>query len=282
MQEDKMKTKSDSLFCVLSRRVLVTLLLQTRYLTAIFLIVVGVLLTCYSTVANGLRGSIQSATNAADVSPGENDDDPDYLEGRREFLERFFGTGPGGVTPQAYATALDAARALPASPLLQGGRFVSPETLQVTPAWTSPVPPPMQNSYGGNASATIFSLAIDPVNANVIYTGSFGGLAKTTDGGVTWRYLSDSWASQSVSAIAVNPGASNDVYIGTGREGTGYESYQVGLYHSFDGGTTWSGPLGKDQFEGTYITTIAIDPNASTVYLANDRPHTCALYRSTH
>jgi photosystem II stability/assembly factor-like uncharacterized protein len=224
---------------------------------------------------------MQSATNAADVSPAENDDDPEYLEKRREFLNRFFGTEPGGVAPRAYAAALDAARALPASPLLQGGRFMSPETLQVTPAWTSPISPPMQNSYGGNASATIFSLAIDPVNANVVYTGSFGGLAKTTDGGVTWRYLSDGWATQSVSAIAVNPGASNDVYVGTGREGSGYGSYEVGLYHSFDGGATWSSPLGKDQFKGTFIRTIAIDPSASTVYLANGGADNCGLWRST-
>jgi photosystem II stability/assembly factor-like uncharacterized protein len=286
MQEDKMKTKSDSLFRVLSRRVFGTLLPQTRYLAAVSLMLVGVLLTCYSTVANARRGGMQSATNAADVSPAENDDDPEYLEKRREFLERFFGTGLGGVSPRAYATALDAARALPASPLLQGRRFVSPETLPATSAWTSPVPPPIQNSYGGNASATISSLAIDPINANVVYTGSFGGLAKTTDGGGTWRYLSDLWASQSISAIAVNPGASNDVYVGTGREGSGYGSYEVGLYRSFDGGATWSSPLGSAQFAGTSIRTIAIDPNAgtgltATVYVANGGTDSSGLWRST-
>ena len=42
-----MKTKSNSLFRVLSRRVLVTLLLRTRYLVAVSLMLVGVLLTCY-------------------------------------------------------------------------------------------------------------------------------------------------------------------------------------------------------------------------------------------
>ena len=145
----------------------------------------------------------------------------------------------------------------------------------------------MQNSYGGNASARVHALAIDPINANVVYTGTFGGLAKTTDGGVTWRYLSDSWASQSVSAIAVNPGASNDVYVGTGREGSGAASYEVGLYRSFDGGSTWSSALGKAQFEGTYIRTIAIDPNTSssqsstTVYAANGGTNACGLWRST-
>ena len=204
-----MKTKSDSLFRVLSRRVLVTLLPQTRYLAAISLMILGVLLTCYSTIANTGRGGRQSATSTADIYPAEDDQDPEYREKRDEFLRRFFGTGPGGVSPSAYTSALAAARALPPSPLLQGRRFVSPETLEVSRAMDFSNRTSHSNSYGGNASARIHTLAIDPINANVVYTGSFGGLAKTTDGGVTWRYLSDAWASQSISSIAVSPSASN-------------------------------------------------------------------------
>jgi photosystem II stability/assembly factor-like uncharacterized protein len=143
------------------------------------------------------------------------------------------------------------------------------------------------NSYSANASAAVYSLAIDPINANVVYTGSPAGLAKTTDGGGTWRYLSDRWESQSVSAIAINPAASNEVYVGTGREGAGYASYQVGLYRSFDGGLSWSSPLGETDFDGTYIRAIAVDPNASysqsatTLYVANGCDNDCGLWRST-
>lgn len=141
---------------------------------------------------------------------------------------------------------------------------------------------PIRNSYGGNASARIHTLAIDPINANVVYTGSFGGLAKTTDGGVTWRYLSDTWASQSISSIAVSPNASNIVYVGTGRDD--YGPYGVGLYRSSDGGTTWH-RLGT-HFAGTYIRTITVDPNTreslATVYVANGCTDTCGLSRSTN
>jgi photosystem II stability/assembly factor-like uncharacterized protein len=254
---------------------------QTRYLVAVVLMVMGVLLTCYSAVANARRGSMQ---DAARISLEADDRDPEYLEKRREFLERFFGTGPGGVSPSAYTSALEAARALPPSPLLQGRRFMSPETLETVPPWTFPIAPPIQNSYGGNASARVQTLAIDPINANVVYTGSFGGLAKTTDGGLTWRYLSDAWTSQSVSAIAVNLNASTDVYVGTGRDD--YGPYGVGLYRSFDGGATWSKPLGSAQFAGTSIRTIAIDPNTgagltATVYVANGGSNSCGLWRST-
>ena len=36
----------------------------------------------------------------------------------------------------------------------------------------------IENSYGGNAGAMVHTLAVDPFNASVVYTGSFGGLAR--------------------------------------------------------------------------------------------------------
>jgi photosystem II stability/assembly factor-like uncharacterized protein len=257
-----------------------TILSRSRYLLAVFLMVLGVLLTCYS--ANLLHGG---SSNATGVTPGEEDKDSEYAEKRREFLNGFFGTGPGGVSPTDYASALAAASALPPSPLLQGHKFTSPETLEVAAPWTFPISPPIQNSYGGNASATIHTLAIDPTNANIVYTGSFGGLAKTIDGGGTWRYLSDAWTSQSVSSIGIDPNTPNIVYVGTGREG--YGPYGVGLYRSLDGGATWSNPLGNAQFAGTHLRTIAIDPNVpwrrskTTLYVANGASNTSGLWRST-
>ncbi len=261
-------------------------LISKRYLVAASLMLIGVVLTCYNAGANLRRGSEENRSSGPDILRSENDDDPEYREQRREFLNRFFGNDSGGVSPSAYKRALAVARALPASPLLEGQTFRSPETPGALAPWTSPVAPPIRNSYSANASAAVYSLAIDPINADVVYTGSFGGLAKTTDGGATWRYLSDSWNSQSVSAIAINPGASNDVYVGTGREGTGYASYEVGIYRSLDGGVTWNTPLGETQFDGTSIRAIAIDPNgansqfATTMYVANGCDHGCGLFRS--
>jgi photosystem II stability/assembly factor-like uncharacterized protein len=250
---------------------------RIRCLAAVVVMLLGLLLTCYSVVADARRGGMQEASSEVGVSPEVNDDDPDYVEKRREFLDRFFSNGPGGVSPSDYTSALDAARALPPSPLLQGRKFMSPETLEAMAPWAFAISPPIQHSYGGNASAMVDALAIDPINANVVYTGSFGGLAKTTDGGVTWRYLSDAWTSQSVTAITVNPNASNVVYAGTGRED--YGPYGVGLYRSLDGGASWSKPLGALQFAGTFMRTIAIDPNTSTVYVANGGRDTSQLWK---
>ena len=158
-----------------------TILARTRFLLAVLLMFVGVLLTCYTAIANGRRGAIRNAINAVEVSPAENDDDPEYLEKRREFLERFFGTEPGGMSPRAYSSAFAAARAR-ASPLLQGRRFMSRETLEAAPAWTFPISAPIQNSYGGNASATVYGLAIDPINVYV-GTGRFVSLPLPPMGG---------------------------------------------------------------------------------------------------
>src|SRR5262249_17755587 len=194
---------------------------RTQCLVAIPLMMVGLLLTCYSAIGTARQDGVQDVVDLAAVAPADEDGDEEYVEKRHEFLERFFGTGPGGVSPSAYAVALDEARALPTSPLLRGRTFVSPETMAAGPAWTSPIPPPIQHSYGGNASARFSTLAIDPTNPNVVYAGSLGGLARTTDGGVTWQYLSDAWASQSVSSITVHPSTPDTLYVGTRNDGYG-------------------------------------------------------------
>lgn len=256
-------------------------LIPKGYLLPVSLLLVGVLLMCFSAIANSPRGGTQSDVRLADVAPAERDSDPDYLKTRGEFLNRFFGTGSRGISPRAYEAGRAMARVLPPSPLLQDGRFTSFETLERERSWTLPMIYPIENSYGGNAGAMVDALAIDPFNASIVYTGTFGGLAKTSDGGFTWQYLSDAWSSQSVSVIAVDPNASNAVYAGTGRED--YGPYSVGLYRSFDGGVTWSSPLGSNCFAGTYVRAIAIDSNASgtelntTLYVGN----TSGLWRST-
>src|ERR1043166_1002902 len=247
-------------------------LVRKRYVLAVSLMLSGQLLTCYAGV-NAPRGTTRSDASMAGIAAAERDSDPEYLKKRREFAKRFFGVGPGGVSADSYMAGLAAARILPPSPLMENQRFTSSETPETDRWWTLPEIYPIQHSYGGNAGAMVYTLAIDPFNPSIVYTGSFGGLARTIDGGFTWQYLSDAWISQSVSAIAIDPNASNIVYAGTGRED--YGPYSVGLYRSFDGGVTWSAPLGSDQFAGTYVRTIAIDPNASgselgtTLYVAN-------------
>ena len=229
-------------------------LIPKRYLLAASLVLIGVVLTCYSAIADSQRRGSRDATSTADGEPGERDKDPDYIEKRGEFLNRFFGTGPGGVSPsRVRGWASDGTGVASKSAFEKRELQVAWRRGRYARLWTWPIALPIENSYGGNAGAMVHTLAVDPFNASIVYTGSFGGLAKTTDGGFTWQYLSDAWTSQSVSAIAVDPNASRIVYAGTGREDCG--PYGVGLYRSFDGGLTWSRPLGDDHFAGTYMRT---------------------------
>ena len=152
-------------------------LIPGKYLVAALVILGGVLLTCYNVGANLRRGSEPRDSSGPDILRSENDEDPEYREQRREFLNRFLGNRPGGISARAYRRAVAETRALPRSPLLQSEMFRSPGIASAgrTP-WRSPIAPPMLNSYSANASAAVYSLAIDSVNANIIYTGSFAGL----------------------------------------------------------------------------------------------------------
>ena len=69
-----------------------------------------------------------------------------------------------------------------------------------------------------------------------------GGLWKTTDGGVTWRAVSDkSFASSSVGAVAVAESNPDVVYVGMGEtELRGNVIQGDGVYKSIDGGKTFT------------------------------------------
>jgi photosystem II stability/assembly factor-like uncharacterized protein len=111
------------------------------------------------------------------------------------------------------------------------------------------------------------AIAADPTDSGIVFTGSFGGLARSMNGGVDWSYLSDDWISQEVSAIAIDPSKPNNVFVGTGRENM---YYAVGVYSSKDTGNSWTGPLGVTEFQGKIIRAVAVDPiNSDTVYVAN-------------
>src|SRR5581483_4549450 len=93
-----------------------------------------------------------------------------------------------------------------------------------------------------------------------------GGLWKTTDGGTTWRPVTDGQIhSSSVGAVAVAPSNPDVVYIGTGEsEIRGNIIQGDGAYKSTDGGKTWTHiGLGETQV----ISKIRVHPsNPDLVY----------------
>src|SRR5215212_220826 len=109
---------------------------------------------------------------------------------------------------------------------------------------------------GGRAVA----VAGDPSRRLVFYFGAVnGGVWKTTNGGQTWRNVTDGRSDiSSVGAIAVAPSDPNVIWVGTGESQLREDlTYGTGVYRSADGGGSWRHlGLGDTQ----QIGDLVIDP----------------------
>ena len=95
-----------------------------------------------------------------------------------------------------------------------------------------------------------------------------GGLWKTTDGGITWKPVTDGQiTSSSVGAVAVSESNPDIVYIGTGEtEFRGNIMQGDGVYKSIDGGKTWKN-IGLKNTQS--ISRVRIHPtNPDIVYVS--------------
>lgn len=134
----------------------------------------------------------------------------------------------------------------------------SPSTFQAL-KWRNIGPNRGGRSLTGSGSST---------RPNEYYFGAVGGgLWKTTDGGTSWKPVTDGQiTSSSVGAVAVSESNPDIVYIGTGEtELRGNIMQGDGVYKSTDAGKTWHKVgLGNTQA----IARIRIDPkNPDIVYV---------------
>jgi photosystem II stability/assembly factor-like uncharacterized protein len=118
---------------------------------------------------------------------------------------------------------------------------------------------------GGRAVA----VAGDPSKPLVFYFGAVnGGVWKTTNGGQTWRNVTDGVSDiSSVGAIAVAASDPNVIYVGTGESQLREDlTYGTGVYRSTDGGHSWR-HLGLTDTQ--QIGDVVIDPrDADRAYVA--------------
>src|SRR5262245_10663825 len=90
-----------------------------------------------------------------------------------------------------------------------------------------------------------------------------GGVWRTRDAGVTWRPLFDDKGSASIGALAVAPGDSRVIWVGTGQVQQRWDIADGdGVYRSTDGGATWS-HLGLEATK--HIGAIWVDPRNADV-----------------
>lgn len=145
-----------------------------------------------------------------------------------------------------------------------------------------------------NVGGRTISIAIDPVDTNIIWLGSAsGGLWKSTTGGYglnAWQAVPTGFPVLGVGAIAIQPNNKNIMYVGTGETydyGTSVNglvirttrgSNGIGILKTLDGGLTWSQVLNWNYNQQRSVWQIVINPfNPNTVYAAT----TEGVYKST-
>ena len=102
----------------------------------------------------------------------------------------------------------------------------------------------------GWVSGRATSVVVDPgdVTANTVYVGgAYGGVWRSSNAAtplasdVVWTPLLDDQPTLSVGSIAIQPGNSNVLLVGTGETNSATDSYYgLGILRSADGGASWS------------------------------------------
>jgi photosystem II stability/assembly factor-like uncharacterized protein len=67
----------------------------------------------------------------------------------------------------------------------------------------------------GLANTSIQALAVDPLNAQVVYAGTGAGVFRSVDGAATWQPFSEGLNNTAIRALLVDPVASSTVYAAT-------------------------------------------------------------------
>jgi photosystem II stability/assembly factor-like uncharacterized protein len=133
------------------------------------------------------------------------------------------------------------------------------------------------------AAATVQSLAIDPVNSDIIYAGThalypaFAQIFKSTDGGGHWDFIFAH--SETMSALVVDPKNPFVIYAGTFNPDRGNHN-EAGVFKSTNGGQFWYGLWSGSganyelaQPGHRLIESLVIDPvNSAVLYAGGKYP----------
>lgn len=129
----------------------------------------------------------------------------------------------------------------------------------VSAGWTAIGPAPLASDATGDGgqdynwvSGRATTVVIDPADSSgntVLLGGAYGGLWRSTNAGslssnpaaVTWNALIDDQSTLAVGAVALQPGNSNVILVGTGETNSSDDSYYgLGILRSTNGGSSWT------------------------------------------
>ena len=206
---------------------------------------------------------------------------------------------------RAAAAANSAPSSLSSSPhplIAKNAMSGAPAALSASTAWVPLGPAPLASDATGDGgqdynwvSGRATSVLIDPADTSgntVLLGGAYGGLWKSTNAGnlspnpaaVVWQPLIDDQPTLAVGAIALQPGNSNVILVGTGETNNSADSYYgLGILRSADGGSTWTTPpiqsaASGQSFLGIGFSKIAFSTaNPSLVVAATVRDNGLCL-----
>ncbi len=133
---------------------------------------------------------------------------------------------------------------------------------------------PSKNPNGGYwGMGRTKHVAFHPTDPLTFFVGTpDGGLWKTSDGAVTWTPLGDGLPYLPVSVVLINPLHPDTMYISLGDKG-GWWNWNLGVYRSTDGGTTWA-PTGLDwelSEENVIYNMVMAPHNPQVIFAASNR-----------
>jgi hypothetical protein len=108
-------------------------------------------------------------------------------------------------------------------------------------------------------SGRIADVAVDPRNRSVWYVATAsGGLWKTTNRGLTFSPIFDTYDSYTMCCVLIDPRNSNVLWLATG-ENTNLRSAMAGtgIYRSTDAGVTWQSTSRRRGRSGRPVVSVA-------------------------
>jgi hypothetical protein len=163
---------------------------------------------------------------------------PTYAdEAARRYLEERLPAGAEDLPWERYDAARERMRrmqryATAAGRLMAPGEPAAEAAAEAALSWTELGP--------GNIGGRTRALVIDPVQPRTMYAaGVSGGVWKSVDAGVRWRWISAELSNLGVSALAIDPTDRKVLYAGTGEGFLFGTPRGNGIYRTADAGATW-------------------------------------------
>ena len=217
-------------------------------------------------------------------SAPENEGGPGYKEAMEWYL-RQRRDATGKVDWEALGEAAEHREAMaPGVFRGTGGKALRPTSgWEFIGPWNV-TPPSNPIFFGAQAiSGRVNATAFDPFDSNTFYAGAaYGGVLKSTDGGVNWVALTDFQKTLHVSSITMDAANQGTMYVGTGdyhgsaQAGTATSGlgYGQGIWKTTNGGLNWDTAVqqnSKAAFGNVAVSAVVLIPGTQILIVTTGR-----------